>query len=91
MQGNNAITQLALMFKERENSEGYSPVFGELIDIADLKIRINDRIILDETYVTSCVDLYETDVHGNYIHFGKTVVLLPCSNYQKYIVVGVVV
>lgn len=85
----NSITELAKLFKERNNETAYSPMFGEIIELPDLKIRIGEKILIDKTYTKSCVELYEQDSRGKYINKGKTVVLLPFSNNQKFIVVGV--
>ena len=87
---NNSITELAKLFKERENSSGYSPVFGTIIELPDTKIRISDRIILNDSYIKSCFDFKKQNADDEYIYLGREVVLLPYSDYQKYIVIGVV-
>ena len=86
----NGISELAKLFRERDNMTSYSPMFGKIIELPALKIRIGEKIIIDESYIKSCVNLYEQDGYGSYIHNGKTVALLPYSNNQKFIVVGVV-
>lgn len=58
------ITELAKLFKERDNSAGYSPIIGQIIDLPNIKIRLNDRVILTSAYLKSCVDLTETDENG---------------------------
>ena len=87
----NGITELAKLFKERDNREGYSPIFGKITSLPDLQIKIGDKITIDETYIKSCFNLYETDIDGEYIHLGKDVILLPYSDMQKFIVVGAVI
>lgn len=84
------ITELAKLFKERENTSSYSPVIGKVIELPNIKIRVGDKVILTAAYLKSCVDLTETDENGEYINFGKEVVLLPYADNQKFIVVGVV-
>ena len=84
------ITELAKLFKERDNSAGYSPIIGQIIDLPNIKIRLNDRVILTSVHLKSCMDLTETDENGIYINLGKEVVLLPYADNQKFIVVGVV-
>lgn len=85
----NGITELAKLFKERNNGAAYSPMFGEIIELPNLKIRIGEKIQIDKSYIKSCVNLYEQDSYGRYIHKGKSVALLPYSDNQKFIVVGV--
>lgn len=84
------IVELAKLFKERDNTSGYSPMFGTIVSLPNVQIRIGDRIVLDSSHLSSCVDLTATDIHGQYIHLGKTVVLLPYSGQQKFIVIGVI-
>jgi hypothetical protein len=84
------ITELAKLFKERDNSACYSPVIGQIIDLPNIKIRLGDKVILTSAHFKSCVNLTETDENGIYINRGKEVVLLPYADNQKFIVVGVV-
>lgn len=73
----NGITELAKLFKERENGDGYSPVFGTVIELPNTKIRISDKVILTDSHITLCIYLKEQNSDGEYINLGKTVVLLP--------------
>lgn len=84
------ITELAKLLKERENSRGYSPVIGRIIQLPNLKIRVGDKVILTSAHIKSCISLTETDENGKYINLGKEVVLLPYADNQKFIVIGVV-
>ncbi len=84
------ITELAKLLKERENTNGYSPMMGRIIELPNIKIRLNDRVILTSVHLKSCMDLTEIDENGIYINLGKEVVLLPYADNQKFIVVGVV-
>lgn len=86
----NGITELAMLFKARENGEDYSPFFGTVIKLPDIKIRLNDKVILTEEHIVSCISLKETDAYNNYIYLNKTVVLLPYASNQRFIVIGVV-
>ena len=43
----NGITELAKLLKERENSDGYSPIFGTVIELPNTKIRISEKVIGD--------------------------------------------
>ena len=87
----NGITELAKLLKERENSDGYSPMFGTVIELPNTKIRISDKVILTDSHLTLCINLKEQNADGKYINLGKTVVLLPYANGQKFIVIGVVI
>lgn len=83
------ITELAKLLKERENTAMYSPVFGRIIELPDTKIRVSDKIILNDSYVISCIDFKQQNADGEYICLGKEVVLLPYQNHQKFILIGV--
>ena len=87
----NGITELAKLLKERENSDSYSPMFGTVIELPNTKIRISDKVILTESHLTLCINLKEQNADGEYINLGKTVVLLPYENGQKFIVIGVII
>jgi len=78
------IAELASLFKQRENNRDYSPMFGKVLEVEDIKISLGDKIILDSKLVKSCVVLTEE-------HIGCEVALLPYSNDQKFILIGVVV
>lgn len=87
----NGITELAKLLKERENSGGYTPMFGTVIELPNTKIRISDKVILTDNHITLCINLKEQNADGDYINLGKTVVLLPYANGQKFIVIGVII
>ena len=55
----NGITELAKLLKERENSDGYSPVFGTVIELPNTKILISDKVILTDKHITLCINLKE--------------------------------
>ena len=86
----NGIIELARLLKERENSNGYSPMIGKIIELPNLKIRLGDKVILTSAHIKTCVSLDTVDGTGNYIHIGKEVVLLPYADNQKFILIGVV-
>lgn len=83
------ITELARLFKERENTSGYSPVIGKVIQLPELKIRIGAKVILTSAHIKSCISLDAVDEDDRYIYVGKEVVLLPYADNQKFIVIGV--
>ena len=87
----NGITALAKLLKERENSDGYTPMFGTVIELPNTKIRISDKVILIDSHLTLCINLKEKNADGEYINLSKTMVLLPYANGQKFIVIGVVI
>ena len=87
----NGITELAKLLKERENCDGNSSVFGTVIELPNTKIRISDKVILTDSHITLCMNLKVQNPDGEYVNLGKTVVLLPYANGQKFIVIGVVI
>ena len=86
----NGITELAKLLKERENDTGYSPMFGTIIELPQIKVRLNEKVILNNSHLKSCINLMMQNEDGDYIHLGKEVALLPFANNQKFLVIGVV-
>ena len=86
----NGITELAKLLKERENDTGYSPMFGTIIELPQVKIRLNEKVILNNSHLKSCINLMMQNEDGDYIYLGKEVALLPFANNQKFVVIGVV-
>ena len=86
----NGITELAKLLKERENGTGYSPMFGTIIELPQIKIRLNEKVILNNSHLVCLWNLKEQNEDGDYIHLGKEVALLPFANNQKFLVIGVV-
>lgn len=90
----NGITELAELFKNRENRADYSPMFGEIISLPNIDIKLGDRIHLDGDNVKFTFDILKKIYHDErevYEYLNKTVVLLPYSNNQKFIAIGVIV
>ena len=87
----NGITELAMLLKERENKGDYSPIFGRIIELPNLKIRVGSKIILTDLHIKkSCVYVKERDRYGRYIHLNREAVLLPYAGGQKFVLAGVV-
>ena len=86
----NGITELALLLKERDNGTGYSPMFGKIIELPNLRIRLSDKVIINDKYIKKCIDINLTDSYGRYIYLNKEVVLLPYNNNQNFVLIGVV-
>ena len=82
-----SVSELAKLFKERENQGVYSPMIGSIIELPEVRIRLGDKIILDGSHLTMCVVLQHNE---EYSDIGREVVLLPYADGQKFIVVGVV-
>ncbi len=68
------IIDLARHIKSRDNPVPYTPVFGTIISLPELKIQLGSRIFLDAEDVKAIFDLYETRITDNrreYIHLNK--------------------
>ena len=87
----NGITELAKMLKDRDNSKEYTPFFGRILELPKLKIAVGDKIILTDETVKSIVNIHARDEFGRYINIGKEVLLLPHSNNQKFVILGVII
>ena len=88
----NNITKLAKHIKSRDNPLPYSPMFGKIISLPELKIRLGTRVILTKDDIKSTFDIYDKVMHDGYteyVHLNKTVVLLPYSGDNKFIAIGV--
>ena len=77
------ITELAKLLKERENETGYSPVFGTIIELPNTKIRISDKIILNDSYIKSLFDFKKQNMDNKYVYPGCEVTLFPHQNHQN--------
>ena len=89
----NAYTELAKLFNERNNNKQYGPVIGKIISLPELKIQINEKIQLNEEKVISIFNIAETKTYEariEFVNLNKRVVLLPISDYQKFIAIGVI-
>lgn len=89
----NNITKLAKHIKSRDNPLPYSPMFGEIISLPELKIWLGTRILLTKKDIKATFDIYETELvneQRRYVNLNKTVVLLPYSEDNKFIAIGVI-
>ncbi len=89
----NGYTELAKLFKARDNMPSYSPIFGTIVSLPEVKILCGNRVILSSEHILSIFDINEHIQHDEYIEYvnlNKTVVLLPYSDYQKFIAIGVI-
>ena len=82
-----SVSELAKLFKERENQGVYSPMIGTVIELPNIRIRVGDKIILDGSHLTMCAVLQHNE---EYSDIGREVVLLPYADGQKYFVIGMV-
>lgn len=88
----NNITKLAKHIKSRDNPAPYTPMFGKIISLPELKIRLGTRVLLTKSDIKATFDIYETkitDERVKYVNLNKTVVLLPYSSDNKFIAIGV--
>jgi hypothetical protein len=87
------ITELAKHIRARDNPSPYTPMFGKIISLPEFKIQLGNRIILTADDVKATFDIYETriyDSYTEYVNLNKEVVLLPYSDDNKFIAIGVV-
>ena len=88
----NGITALAKHIRDRDNPSPYTPMFGKIISLPELKIRLGTRVLLTKSDIKATFDIYDKvvhDGHTEYVHLNKTVVLLPYSDDNKFIAIGV--
>ncbi len=85
-------TELAKLFKDRDNGKDYSPIIGTIVSLPELKIRCGSRVLLTANEVRATFNLYEKKYENDeivYENLSKEVVLLPYSEYQRFIAIGV--
>ena len=87
----NGITELALLFKDRENGAAYSPLFGRIVALPDLRITVGDKITLSALHIKRICEIDQKDAQGRYINLNREAVLLPYADGQKFILLGVVI
>ena len=88
----NGITALAKHIRDRDNPSPYTPMFGKIISLPELKIRLGTRVLLTKSDIKATFDIYDKlvhDGHTEYVYLNKTVVLLPYSSDNKFIAIGV--
>ena len=86
------ITKLAKHINARDNPSPYTPMFGKIISLPELKIRLGTRVLLTKEDIKATFDIYDKvihDGHTEYVCLNKTVVLLPYSDDNKFIAIGV--
>lgn len=86
------ITKLAKHIKSRDNTTPYTPMFGKIISLPELKIRLGTRVLLTKSDIKATFNIYETEIVNErvkYVNLNKTVVLLPYSGDNKFIAIGV--
>lgn len=83
----NGITELAKMFKERENSTEKFLMVGNVVSLPEVKIKLTDKVLLSESNFKTTVNLSERDDNGKYINLGKDVIILRQDG--SFYVVGV--
>lgn len=90
----NAYTELAQLFKARDNPAGYSPILGVITDLPELRIRAGTDIWYDAGDIKCIFDIFEKthydDGWEEYVYLNKTAVLLPYGDGQKVIAIGVI-
>ena len=88
-----ALIELAKHIHDRDNPSPYTPMFGRIISLPELKVQLGNRILLDADDIKAIFDIYETktiDERTVYVNLNKDVVLLPYANDNKFIALGVV-
>lgn len=85
----NGVETLAKMFKDRENATSDFVVFGKIIELPNLKIQFTSKINLTKDHIKSLIDLYKQDIDGRYVYKGREVAMIPYSDNNRYLVLGV--
>ena len=89
------ITELTKHIKARDNPSPYTPMFGTIISLPELKIKLGSRILLYADDIKATFNIYDKtyDSEGRFVRYtylNKEVVLLPYGHDNKFIVIGAV-
>ena len=89
----NPVYELARILKERENPVVHGLTEGVVEELPELKIRINEKVVLYKGMLGSLVNLYEQNSVGEYVWKGRRVYVLPfpadaTGGIQKFLVLG---
>lgn len=82
--------EFAELFKARDNTAEYAPVYGTIEELPEVKIRIGTKIVITAGQIKSLVNLKERNADEKYICLNKQVAMLPYANNNRYLVLGVV-
>lgn len=83
--------EMAKLLKEMVPGNDYSPVEGKIEALPEVKIRLNDKVVLGGDLVRSTVDILKQNGQGEYIWLNRRVYLLPCYSGKRiiyYLVIG---
>lgn len=71
--------EMAKILKQRENEEYDFPVSGIVaeIDDADIKIALNEKVVLNRDMIRSTFNIFEKNADGDFIWLGRRIYLLP--------------
>ena len=74
-----AALEMAKILKQRENEEYDFPVSGIVaeIDDTDIKIALNEKVVLNRDMICSIFNLFEKNADGDFIWLGRRIYLLP--------------
>ena len=87
----NASYEFAKILMDLKGAVAYSPVEGRIEALPEVKIRLNDKVVLGGDLVRSTVDILKQNGQGEYIWLNRRVYLLPCYNGKRiiyYLVIG---
>ena len=88
----NAVTELALLLKSHENTAAYTPMFGRITSLPDLKITLSGgKVTLSGLHIKQICRIDQQDEHGRYINLHREAVLLPYADGQRFILLGIVI
>lgn len=81
-----AFTEIAKLFKDRENKNWSGVQIGTIVSVSPLQVRLNEFILLNSKH------LYLTEMFNSRIkNNGDKVMIIPSSNEQIYFVIDKVV
>ena len=87
----NAEYEMAKLLREMMSGKDYSPAEWVVEELPEIKIRLNEKVVLGRELIRSTVDLLARDSEGGYIWLGRQVYLLPWTRdgqILRYVVIG---
>lgn len=88
------LSELAKMFKSRENKNYMGPIIGEIISpLPNIKIKLRNEIFLEKhnCVIANHIYIHYKNIDNTYLLNGDKVILIPSGDEQLYFLVDKVV
>lgn len=84
------ISELARLFKERDNKPYMGPIVGNVVSpLPDIKIQIDNNIILNisNLVISNHTYMHYKNIDDTWLVIGDKVILIPSTDEQTYFLI----